>query len=46
MLERLPENEHEEFLDSYGALLSEVYPTREGKTVFPFKRTFVVVTNC
>jgi trans-aconitate methyltransferase len=46
VLGRLPENEHEEFLDSYCVLLSEAYPTRKGKTVFPFKRTFVVVTNC
>jgi trans-aconitate 2-methyltransferase len=46
VLERLPENEHEEFLDSYCVLLSEAYPTRKGKTVFPFKRTFVVVTKC
>lgn len=42
VLERLPEDEHGEFLDEYGALLRQAYPARNGKTVFPFKRTFVV----
>lgn len=42
ILERLPEEEHGEFLADYGAVLGEAYPKREGKTVFPFRRTFVV----
>jgi trans-aconitate 2-methyltransferase len=45
VLERLPENEGEELLDEYAALLREAYPMREGKTVFPFKRIFVVATK-
>ena len=43
ILERLLEDEQGEFLDDYGGLLREAYPERGGKTVFPFKRTFVVV---
>jgi len=42
VLERLPEEEHEEFLNEYGAHLREAYPSRDSITVFPFKRTFVV----
>jgi len=42
VLERLPEEEHNEFLDVYGARLREAYPARDGTTVFPFRRTFVV----
>jgi len=45
VLERLPEEEYEEFLSEYGARLREAYPERDGKTVFPFKRTFVVATK-
>lgn len=46
VLERLPEDEHEEFIDEYGALLRDAYPTRKGKTAFPFKRTFVASMTC
>ena len=42
VLERLPEDEQEEFLAEYGSLLGSAYPARDGKTGFPFKRTFVV----
>lgn len=42
ILERLPEDECEEFLDDYRSRLREAYPSRGGETVFPFKRTFVV----
>jgi trans-aconitate 2-methyltransferase len=45
VLERLLDNEHEEFLAGYGALLREAYPMRDGRTVFPFKRLFVVATK-
>jgi len=45
IFERIPEEEHQEFLDDYGALLRGAYSSRNGKTVFPFKRTFVVATN-
>ena len=45
VLERLPENEGEELLDEYAALLREAYPMRDGRTVFPFKRLFVVATK-
>jgi trans-aconitate 2-methyltransferase len=42
VFERLPEDEHSDFLTEYGALLGEAYPERDGTTVFPFRRTFVV----
>jgi trans-aconitate 2-methyltransferase len=42
VLERLPSKEHDEFLSEFGTMLREAYPAREGKTDFPFKRTFVV----
>lgn len=42
VLERLPKDEHSDFLTEYGTLLGEAYPERDGKTVFPFRRTFVV----
>jgi trans-aconitate 2-methyltransferase len=45
VLERLPEEAHEDFLDEYGARLRAAYPARDGKTVFPFKRIFVVATK-
>ena len=45
ILDRLSEDEHEEFLDEYGGLLREAYPSNDGKTMFPFKRTFVVATK-
>jgi trans-aconitate 2-methyltransferase len=42
VIEQLPNDEHDEFLSEYGALLREAYPARDGKTFFSFKRTFVV----
>jgi len=45
VLERLPEEEHEAFLGQYGGLLREAYPERDGKTLFPFERTFVVANK-
>jgi trans-aconitate 2-methyltransferase len=42
VLERLQDGEQGPFLEEYGALLRKAYPTRDGKTVFSFKRTFVV----
>ena len=45
VLERLPEVERETFLGQYGELLRGAYPARDGKTPFPFKRTFVVATK-
>ena len=41
-LERLDEVERQEFLSEYALQLREAYPARDGKTVFPFRRTFVV----
>jgi trans-aconitate 2-methyltransferase len=45
ILERLPEAERDNFLEEYGALLREAYPARGGRTVFPFKRTFVIAVK-
>ena len=42
VLRRLPSDDHDAFLSHYGKLLSETYPPHGGRTVFPFKRTFVV----
>jgi len=42
VLERLPSDDHDEFLCEYGELLRKAYPAHNGKTVFPFKRTYVV----
>jgi trans-aconitate 2-methyltransferase len=42
VLKRLQKDRLAGFLDEYGALLREAYPARDGKTVFPFKRIFVV----
>jgi trans-aconitate 2-methyltransferase len=42
VLESLPEDEHEKFLDEYGARLRKSYPARDGITAFPFRRIFVV----
>jgi len=41
VIEWLPEDEHAGFLDEYGALLRDAYPSRDGNTIFPFKRTFI-----
>jgi trans-aconitate 2-methyltransferase len=45
VLERLPEDDREAFLGQYGDLLRSAYPARDGTTLFPFKRTFVVATR-
>ncbi len=45
VLERLSEEEHGEFLEEYGVLLREAYPSHDGKTVFPFQRIFVVANK-
>jgi trans-aconitate 2-methyltransferase len=45
VLERLPDDEHHEFLGEYGGLLREAYPKCDGRTVFPFKRTFIVAKS-
>ena len=42
ILERLPKETHGDFLGECGEQLREAYPSRNGQTVFPFKRTFVV----
>jgi trans-aconitate 2-methyltransferase len=42
VLERLQKDQLAGFLDEYGSLLREAYPAHDGKTVFPFKRIFVV----
>lgn len=45
ILERLPESHHLAFLAQYGALLRDAYPPRDGRTTFPFTRTFVVAVK-
>lgn len=45
ILERLPESYHLAFLAQYGALLRDAYPPRDGRTTFPFTRTFVVAVK-
>lgn len=45
ILELLPNEEHARFLGEYGALLREAYPPRDGRTTFPFKRTFIVAVE-
>jgi len=45
VLESLDEDEQLEFISAYGRLLRETYPERDGTTLFPFKRLFVVTTN-
>jgi trans-aconitate 2-methyltransferase len=45
ILDRLQEHEQEEFLAEYRGLLAEAYPERDGTTVFPFRRTFVVARH-
>lgn len=42
VLDRLTDAERDEFLREYGFLLREAYPGNNARTVFPFKRTFVV----
>ena len=38
LLERLPSNEHDEFLSEFGTMLRETYPARDGMTLFPRSR--------
>jgi trans-aconitate 2-methyltransferase len=45
ILERLEGEQVDEFLEEYGARLRESYPARDGITIFPFTRTFVVATR-
>ncbi len=45
MLDRLDPEQREAFLAEYGARLRRAYPAREGMTVFPFTRTFVVASR-
>ncbi len=45
IFKQLPDDEHEEVLAEFGALLREAYPSLDGRTVFSFKRTFVVATK-
>jgi trans-aconitate 2-methyltransferase len=45
ILERLDAEEQSEFTTAYSRLLREAYPDRDGTTLFPFKRLFVVATN-
>jgi trans-aconitate 2-methyltransferase len=45
ILELLPAQEHEGFLDAYGSQLRDAYPARDGKTMFPFRRIFVVAKD-
>ena len=42
VFERLDEKEHLEFTSAYGDLLRKAYPERDGITLFPFKRLFIV----
>ncbi|MBO2447015.1 trans-aconitate 2-methyltransferase [Actinomadura barringtoniae] len=42
VLSRLGEGEAQEFLNEFGALLREAYPSTPYGTVFPFRRIFVV----
>ena len=45
ILDRLDEEQTETFLSEYGARLRRAYPQRDGVTVFPFTRVFVVATR-
>jgi trans-aconitate 2-methyltransferase len=45
IVERLPDDRQGPFLNAYAALLKDAYPDRDGTTVFPFTRTFVVATR-
>lgn len=45
ILDRLDEEQTERFLSEYGARLRGAYPPRDGVTVFPFTRVFVVATR-
>ena len=46
LLSHLPEEEHEEFISSYGMKVSKAYPKRsDGKTILPFRRLFMVAAK-
>ncbi len=45
VLDRLDDEQTDAFLREYGARLRRAYPSRDGITVFPFTRTFVVATR-
>jgi trans-aconitate 2-methyltransferase len=45
MLDRLDPEQREVFLAEYGARLRRAYPVRDGVTVFPFTRTFVIAAR-
>ncbi len=45
ILAALPESEHQGFLGEYSESLRKAYPERGGKTVFPFKRIFVIAVK-
>ena len=45
VLERLDARQSDTFLGEYGERLRQAYPARDGVTVFPFTRTFVVATR-
>jgi len=45
VLDRLAAEQREAFLAEYGARLRSAYPKRDGVTVFPFTRTFVVAAK-
>jgi len=45
ILDRLDPEQREAFLAEYGARLRRAYPARDGMTMFPFTRTFVVAAG-
>ena len=46
LLDNLSEVEGAEFLESYTAKIAKAYPhSADGKTVFPFKRLFIVAVK-
>ena len=42
ILERTSKEKQGGFIEEHAELLRRAYPSRDGNTVFPFKRTFVV----
>ncbi len=44
ILEGLADQEREAFLEDYGQRLREAYPNRSGRTLYPFRRLFIVAT--
>ena len=46
LLSHLPEDEHSDFIASYGRKVSVAYPKRsDGKTILPFRRLFIVAVK-